>query len=76
MKKTVISFFLASVLALTAAACIGGTFDIIRTSYHVELGTKPEFDPEKIDEYETKETHFTFINTDNGWRASEFADIR
>lgn len=52
------------------------TFDIIRTSYHVPLGTTPEFDPEKIDEYETKMTHFTFINTENGWRASEFADIR
>ena len=52
------------------------TLDIIRTSYHVELGETPEFDPEKIDEYETKETHFTFINTENGWRASKFEDVR
>ena len=52
------------------------TLDITRTSYHVALGEAPEFDPEKIDEYETKETHFIFTNTEDGWRASEFADVR
>lgn len=51
--------------------------DIIRTTYHVPLGETPKFDPEKIDEYETKETHFTFIRfKDGSWRASEFADVR
>ena len=51
--------------------------DIIRTTYHVPLGAATEFDPEKIDEYETKETHFTFIRfKDGSWRASEFADVR
>lgn len=52
------------------------TVDIIRTTYHVALGETPEFDPEKIDEYETKETHFIFTDTEDGWRASEFADVR
>ena len=52
------------------------TLDIIRTTYHVQLGETPEFDPEKIDEYETKETHFVFTKFGNRWLASEFADVR
>lgn len=50
--------------------------DIIRTTYHVPLGETPEFDPEKIDEYETKITHFKFARYGGTWLAFEFADVR
>ena len=50
--------------------------DIIRTTYHVPLGETPEFDPEKIDEYETKITHFKFTRYGGTWLAFEFADVR
>lgn len=47
-------------------------FSIVRTSYHVRPGAPQKFDPEKIDLYEAKVAYFTFINTENGWRASDF----
>ena len=51
-------------------------FNITRTSYHVPPGADPEFDPEKIDKYETQETFFFFTNTRNGWRSDRFDAVR
>ena len=48
-------------------------FIIDVTTYHVQIGEEPVFDPEKIDSYTTQGNRFGFILTDEGWRADMFS---
>lgn len=51
-----------------------GAFDVICTSYY-DFGADPEFDPDRAEEYETKVSRCTFIDTEDGWRVSRFDTI-
>ena len=43
-----------------------------RISYHVDIGEPLDYDPAKKEEYEKSEVEFSFVKTEDGWRAEKF----
>ncbi|MCH5200176.1 MAG: hypothetical protein J1F60_04365 [Oscillospiraceae bacterium] len=54
-----------------------GAFDITHTTYHTteELGWETDYSPDLKNKYETREHHYIFVKTEDGWRCSRFDTV-